>query len=75
MKSTQQTNPFVRIDPATGVNVGPATVEESIAYQTQPTTLGLTAFRKAIRVGDYLIDEDTGPGRSHTPGRFVGGAS
>lgn len=76
MNSAQQT--FVQVDPNTGLHIGPATAAEIAAYLSQPTHLANLAwgcFRKPILVGAVLIDEDTGPGRSHTPGRFVGGAS
>lgn len=50
---------FVAIDPTNGLHLRAATDAERNAYLAQP---GLAAFRKSIRVGDVLIDEDTGPG-------------
>ena len=55
---------MVRIDPKTGQHLGPASADERLAYnnQTIQHPSGHWAFRKAVRVGDVLIDEDTGPG-------------
>lgn len=48
------------VDPKTGCSIeGPVTTEQENAYLKQS---GHPAFWKACRVGEYLIDEDTGPG-------------
>ena len=47
-------------DPHTGVRIRCATPAETLAYVSQPCRH--PSFRKAVRVGDVLVDEDTGPG-------------
>lgn len=58
---------FVAVDPKTGSHLRQATDAERAAYLVQPGPGKLgssrrTAFRKAIRVGDVLIDQHFGPG-------------
>lgn len=55
--------------PRTGVHLREATELESRAWRDQPARL--PAFRAAVRVGDVVVDEWTGPGASHVPGRFL----
>jgi len=65
------TNPrrrFVAVDPKTGAHLRRATLSEAKRYVRQP---GRPAFKQPVRVGEVLIDLDTGPGGSHTPGRFL----
>lgn len=59
---------FITIDPRTGCHLGQATAAQARAYQAQP---GHPAFRKPLLVDGVLVDEDTGLGKSHTPGRFL----
>lgn len=61
------------ICPRTGAVLRPATELEAAAYRAQvvPHPSGVWAFRRALRVGAVLVDEDTGPGASHVPGRFL----
>ena len=49
----------VAVDPKTGLHVRTATASERAAYFGRPIA---HAFHKPVRVGEYLIDEDTGPG-------------
>jgi hypothetical protein len=49
----------VAINPTTGLHLRTATEAEQAAYLSQP---GIPAFRKPVRVGNVLVDEDTGPG-------------
>lgn len=51
---------MVAIDPHTGRHVREATPEECDAYLRQECRH--PSFRKAVRVGDVLIDTYTGPG-------------
>lgn len=53
-------NKFMAHSPTTGLSLREATAEERAAYLAQPARH--PSFRKMIRVGDVLIDEDTGPG-------------
>lgn len=50
----------VALDPTTGLHLRPATEAEQAAYMNQPCRH--TAFRRPVKVGDVLIDQDTGPG-------------
>lgn len=50
---------LVAVDPVTGLHVRNATTDEAAAYLAQPVA---KAFRKPVRVGAVLVDEDTGPG-------------
>jgi hypothetical protein len=49
----------VAIDPATGLHLRSATDEERAAYLGQGAH---PAFRRPVRVGAVLVDEDSGPG-------------
>lgn len=49
----------VAIDPATGLHLRAATSAEVAAFLEQDVH---PAFRKAVRVGEVLVDEDNGPG-------------
>jgi hypothetical protein len=60
--------PFVALCPRTGVHLRPATAEEEGAYRAQERR---PPFDRPVRVGDVIIDLDSGPGLSHTPGRFL----
>lgn len=51
---------FVTIDPKTGRVLGTASAAQRQAYLAQPTPHGLASFRKAVRVGDVLVDEHIG---------------
>ena len=51
---------FVAVDPATGCHVRDATAEEIAEYNAQPCIH--PSFRKALRVGDVMIDDYRGPG-------------
>lgn len=51
---------IVAKDPKTGLVVRDATANERDAYLAQPCRH--PSFRKMIRVGEMLVDEDTGPG-------------
>jgi hypothetical protein len=53
---------FVAVDPKTGLHLREATKAERAKYLQQP---GPRAFRKPVRVGKVLVDEDTGPGAWH----------
>lgn len=50
---------LVAVDPRTGLHLRPATELESAAYFGRPL---LAAWRDPVRVGEVLVDEDTGPG-------------
>jgi hypothetical protein len=54
--------PIVAVDPATGLHLHLRAASESEvqAYLAQPCRH--SSFRRAVRVGDVLVDEDTGPG-------------
>ena len=58
---------FVAVDPRNGVHLREATAEERAAYLAQPCRFPKSprAFAVPVRVGDVLIDEDTGPGSWH----------
>jgi hypothetical protein len=61
---------MVAIDPRTGCHLREATPEEIAAWENQPVRpVSHPAFRftfhKAIKVGDVLVDRDTGPGAWH----------
>ena len=59
---------YVAVDPKTGQHLRDATQDEIFSYiETNPPY----PFDKAVLVDDVLIDLYTGPGRSHTPGRFL----
>jgi hypothetical protein len=64
---------YVAVCPRTGLHLRDATDAEAAVYRAQRIEhpSGAGAFRKAVRVGEVLVDEDTGPGGSHTPGRFL----
>ena len=51
---------FFAMDPSNGTRLRAATMNEIVAYMTQPTRL--PSFRKAVRVGSVLVDEWTGYG-------------
>ena len=53
---------FIAVDPATGCHLRPASAVEIVAYLDQVPPHGLAAFRRPVRVGGILVDEDTGPG-------------
>lgn len=55
---------MVAIDPSTGLHLRDATDDERAAFENQTIAhpSGLWAFRQPVRVGDVLVDEDTGPG-------------
>lgn len=57
---TNAASKFVAIDPRTGLHLRAATSEETAAYLAQPVRHA--CFRKAVNVGDVLVDEDMGPG-------------
>lgn len=59
---------YVAIDPRTGLHLRAATDAERDAYLAQPCRCA--AFRRPIKVGDVLVDEDTGPGISHAGAGF-----
>jgi hypothetical protein len=62
---------FVAVCPKTGIHLREATAEETAAYFAQPVRFPgkpdvfNAAFLKAHRVGDVLVDMDTGPGGWH----------
>ena len=62
---------FVAVCPKTGIHLREATAEETAAYFAQPvrfpgrSNVLNAAFLKAHRVGDVLVDMDTGPGGWH----------
>jgi len=62
------TRSFVAIDPATALHLRAATDAEVAAFTAANPR---TASERPTRVGDVLIDSYTGPGGSHTPGRFL----
>jgi hypothetical protein len=65
---------LVAIDPATGRHLRPATPAEADTWRDINTSkYGFHGRSRwaAVRVGSVAIDEYTGPGGSHTPGRFV----
>lgn len=55
---------YVAIDPRTGLHLREATAAERRAYEAQRIAhpSGHPSFRRPIRRGDVLIDEDAGPG-------------
>jgi len=54
-------NRFVAIDPKTGLHLRASTETEIASWENQTDPRGRSFFTK-IRVGAFLIDEDTGPG-------------
>lgn len=67
---TPDKSTFIAVCPRTGIHIRPATDLEIAAYLDQPHGHPLAvndpniarAFRRPQRVGDVLVDEDTGPG-------------
>lgn len=51
---------YVAIDPKTGLHLRVATESERAAYLGQ--VCRAPSFRKPIRIGAVIVDEDTGPG-------------
>ncbi len=68
MPAAQTVRTFVAIDPATALHLRAATSAEIAAFEAANPR---TAFERPIMVGNVLIDSYTGPGGSHTPGRFL----
>lgn len=62
---------YVAVDMKTGCYLRSATPEETEAYLSQ--VVRHASFRKPVQVGNVLVDEDTGPGASYIPGRFLKG--
>ena len=69
MNTTRITSLFIALDPATGAHLRDATVEEIRAYY-EGNRGTHRAFYKAIRLGEVLIVEYTGPGASHAGAGF-----
>jgi hypothetical protein len=59
---------YVAVDPTTGLHIRRATDDESAAYLAQPNA---SVFRRPVRVGDVLVDEDHGPGAWHGGAGFL----
>ena len=53
----------VALSPSDGRRIRCATPAETLAYVTRNCTPTHPAFRKPVRVGAVLVDEDTGPGQ------------
>lgn len=53
-------NKMMASDPLTGLHLRLATREETAVYLGQPVMHA--SFRKAVRVGDVLVDQYNGPG-------------
>ena len=60
---------MVAVCPRTGRHLREATVGEVEAYDSR--NAGKGPFARPVKLGEVLVDEDTGPGRSHVPGRFL----
>lgn len=59
---------FVAVDPKTGCHLREATQDEIFTYlESNPPR----PFDKAVLVDNVLVYPYTGPGGSHTPGRFL----
>lgn len=66
---------MIAIDPSTGLRLREATLEEIAIWEAQPSHpvangFSRGCFRNAVKVGDMLIDLDTGPGVSHAGAGF-----
>ena len=59
LHNIQAASKFVALDPRTALHLREATEAEKAAFLAQPEH---PSFRKAIRVGDVLVDEYMGPG-------------
>lgn len=68
------THKYVAVDPTNGRHLRTATAAEVTAYHAGNVRSGVQAarcFDRPVMVGAVLVDLHTGPGASHTPGRFL----